>query len=66
MEFNNLTEVKVRLNQYAPIAEFKRLVKNKSVGAGWRYTIGIIVNLFYTILPEDYLEEIIIIPTQIL
>ncbi|MDG1895676.1 MAG: hypothetical protein P8J37_12280 [Fuerstiella sp.] len=37
---NNLTTVKVRLNQYAPGNEWKRLVANKSVGWGWRYTLG--------------------------
>lgn len=48
---NSVTNVKVRINQYEPRAEWSRLFRNKSVGAGWRYTFGIIANLVYTILP---------------
>lgn len=51
LERNQLREVKVRLNEYAPIGEFRRLVNNDNVGAGWRYTIGLISWLFYTVLP---------------
>ena len=39
---NDLTSVKVRLNQYAPGDEWRRLVANKAVGPGWRYTFGTI------------------------
>lgn len=48
---NELDHVKVRLNQYAPRDEFRRLRKNRSVGAGWRYTIGVFSWLHYTLLP---------------
>jgi hypothetical protein len=48
---NDLTNVKVRVNQYAPSREWGRLFRNKSVGAGWRYTIGILSMAFYTVLP---------------
>lgn len=48
---NGLRNVKVRVNEYAPGGEWSRLFRNKSVGWGWRYTIGVIANLFYTILP---------------
>ena len=48
---NNVESVKVRINQYAPLDEWKRLRKNKKVGAGWRYTIGVLGTLGYTILP---------------
>jgi len=48
---NDLTHVKVRLNMYAPRDEFRRIRQNKSVGAGWRYTIGVISWLHYTLLP---------------
>ena len=37
---NELSTVKVRLNQYHPRDDWHRLVANKSVGAGWRYTVG--------------------------
>ena len=39
---NELSTVKVRLNQYHPRDDWHRLVANKSVGAGWRYTVGVI------------------------
>jgi len=51
LQRNAVTNVKVRINQYAPGREWSRLVRNKSVGAGWRYTFGVITTLFYTILP---------------
>ena len=51
LERNDLKEVKVRLNEYAPLSEFSRLTKNRGVGAGWRYTLGIITWLYYTLLP---------------
>lgn len=37
---NQLNTVKVRLNQYRPLDDWNRLVANKAVGAGWRYTLG--------------------------
>lgn len=54
MEFlhrNSVTNVKVRVNQYAPGGEWSRLFRNRSVGVGWRYTLGVVANLFYTLLP---------------
>lgn len=48
---NELETVKVRLNQYAPFQEWDRLVANKSVGWGWRYTVGTLSWLEYTLLP---------------
>lgn len=48
---NNLTEVLVRVNQYAPLAEWKRLMTNRRVGAGWRYTMGVLECLVYTLAP---------------
>ena len=40
LDKNELTTVKVRLNQYDPRDEWRRLVANKSVAWGWRYTLG--------------------------
>lgn len=37
---NDLDHVKVRINQYAPLDDWKRLRKNKTVGWGYRYTFG--------------------------
>lgn len=48
---NELSTVKVRLNQYHPGDDWKRLVANKSVGAGWRYTLGTLTVLGETVLP---------------
>ena len=48
---NELSTVKVRLNQYHPGDDWQRLVDNKSVGVGWRYTLGALSVLGETILP---------------
>ena len=36
-----LSTTKVRINQYAPIDEWRRLTANREVGWGWRYTLGL-------------------------
>jgi len=51
LAFNRLTDVKVRIDQYAPGREFSRLTRNENVAWPWRYTIGIISWLGYAILP---------------
>ena len=48
---NELTTVKVRLNQYAPCDEWRRLRANKSMAWGWRYSLGTVTWLGYTLLP---------------
>ncbi len=48
---NELDDVYVRVNQYAPGEEWRRLTENKNVGAGWRYTLGTLSLVHYTILP---------------
>jgi hypothetical protein len=48
---NDLPDVLVRVNQYAPLAEWKRLGINRHVGAGWRYTVGAFDLLLYTLIP---------------
>ena len=48
---NELHTVKVRLNQYRPGDDWRRLVANKSVGAGWRYTLGALSVAGETIFP---------------
>jgi hypothetical protein len=47
----HLPDVLVRVNQYAPLAEWSRLTKNRRIGAGWRYTVGAMDLLMYTFLP---------------
>jgi hypothetical protein len=48
---NDLPAVKVRLNEYHPSDEWRRLVANKRVGWGWRYSLGTLSCLGYTIFP---------------
>lgn len=51
LEGNDLRNVKIRINQYAPGGEWIRLFRNRSVGLGWRVTLGVLTNVYYTILP---------------
>lgn len=46
-----LDDVKVRVNQYDPIGEWKRLAGNKSIHPGWRYTVGALTLTRYTLTP---------------
>lgn len=43
--------VMVRVNQYDPIGEWRRLAENDRVGLPWRATVGAIYTLGYSILP---------------
>lgn len=52
MEVNRLSRALVRHNQYAPIGEWKRLFSNDEVAGGYRYTLGVISLLRYTLLPD--------------
>lgn len=56
---NGLSDVKVRINQYAPGGEFKRLIRNKRVNPGWRYTAGVLSWLWYAAFPERIFAGII-------
>ena len=51
MESNNLGDTVVRVNQYAPIKEWQRLVSNRRIAPGWRYTVGSLKWLKYTFVP---------------
>jgi hypothetical protein len=46
-----LKDVCVRVNQYAPVDEWKRLTQNDRVSPGWRYTMGTLSLIGYTLLP---------------
>jgi len=54
MERNNLDNVLVLVNTYKPGAQWYRLFHNREVGAGWRYTLGILSTTNYTILPGRF------------
>lgn len=51
LEANNLQHVKVRLNQYHPLDDFRRLSKNRTVAWPWRYTFGTFSVLGEAIVP---------------
>ena len=65
LEANGLTSTKVRINQYDPIGEWRRLRANKEVGAGWRYTVGAFGTVIYTVLPGRVFGPTNTIHTQI-
>ncbi|MCA9012650.1 MAG: hypothetical protein KDB01_23020 [Planctomycetaceae bacterium] len=48
---NELTTVKVRINQYRPLDDWGRLAANDAVGAGWRLTFGAVTVLGETVFP---------------
>lgn len=48
---NQMPDVCVRVNEYAPGEEWKRLCDNSHVGAGWRYTLGTLSLAGYTLFP---------------
>ena len=52
LQANGLCDVKVRINQYSPGAEWQRLFKNREMPGFWRYTFGLLSVAFYTIFPE--------------
>lgn len=51
LEENGLQHVKVRINQYAPLEEWKRLRQNRTVGWGYRYTLGTLSVLGDAVFP---------------
>lgn len=52
MKYNNLNDVKVRFNEYAPIDEFYRLYKNDKISPIAKYSLGMITWIIKTIFPE--------------
>lgn len=51
LDDNALDHVKVRINQYAPLDDWRRLRANKTVGWGYRYTLGALTVVGEAILP---------------
>ncbi len=47
----NITDVYVRVNQYDPAGEWRRLRENSRIAPGWRYTIGLMPLMAYTLIP---------------
>lgn len=48
---NGVDGVMVRVNQYDPLGEWRRLIENDKVGVGWRATVGGLYTLGYSVLP---------------
>lgn len=48
---NHLPHVKVRANQYAPLADLRRLTQNKTVAWPYRYTLGLLSVAQGAVLP---------------
>jgi len=51
---NDIRDVKVRINGYQVGDEWRRTFHNKAVGAGWRYTLGVLSCVQYTIMPGRF------------
>ena len=51
---NELRDVKIRINEYDVRGEWRRTIHNTSIGFGWRYTMGIMGWLGYTIMPGRF------------
>ena len=51
VERNGMTDICVRVNQYAPLEEWRRLCDNREIGWGWRYTVGAMGVAGYTLFP---------------
>ncbi len=48
---NDLSDVLVRVNQYDPKGEWKRLRENPRISPGWKYTFGAGMLVQYTLFP---------------
>lgn len=51
LQVNQLDEIKVRINQYRPLDDWRRLTRNKGVAWPWRYTFGTVAVLGETVFP---------------
>ena len=51
LKVNELDDVLVRVNQYDPKGEWRRLRENERIGLGWRYSVGLLSMAHYTLLP---------------
>lgn len=51
LQDNDLTDVLVRVNQYDPAGEWRRLRENTRMAPGWKYSFGAGTLAAYTLLP---------------
>ena len=54
LDCNGLDHVQVLANRYAPGNQWLRLFRNRTVGAGWRYTLGVLSVALYSALPGRF------------
>lgn len=54
MSKNELSDVQVLVNTYKPGVQWVRTFKNKEVGGPWRFTLGMLSAIQYTILPGRF------------
>ena len=52
LEKNGLNDVYVCVNEYDPAAEWQRLKANRRISPVWRYSIGVLSLVGYTLFPE--------------
>ena len=57
LEHERLSGVLVRVNQYDPLGEWKRLATNRRIGLGWRMTTGAFETAKYGLLPGRLFGE---------
>ena len=51
LEKNDLTDVYVYVNHYDPSGQWRRLRANTRIAGGWRYSLGVLSFVGYTVLP---------------
>lgn len=51
LDRNHLPNTVVRINQYAPLQEWNRLTQNRNIAPGWRYSVGALKWMKYTLVP---------------
>ncbi|WNO10913.1 hypothetical protein [Teredinibacter sp. KSP-S5-2] len=51
---NDLENVQILVNTYKPGLQFKRLFRNRTVGAGWRFTVGFYSAVMYAAFPGRF------------
>lgn len=51
MRANSLSHVKVRLNQYRPWDDMKRLTQNRTMAWPWRYSVGVLSVMGEAVVP---------------
>ena len=51
LSYRRLHDVKIRVNQYDPVGEWRRLIANDRIAAPWKYTFGLLKHAKYIFVP---------------